>query len=539
LRLTPERVEPWVRAEVVNRLRLDAAEFGLAQGRALVRFDVQNAPVKEFRLRVPETFRNVDIAGPNIRRRDETGGVWRVEMQSRVAGAVLFTVTWDQAYDAEHPLDVKGVEAAGVERETGAVAILAPPPLQVAEATAGGDLARMDERDLPGWAGLGGSAEGATAWRYLRPGWNLAVRVRRYRDAEVLNALIDSARFATVLAEDGQAMTEMSLAVRNSGRQYLEVSLPDGAQLWTAFVDGQAVRLSLRDGRLLFPIEGRAGDVSRVEVVYTGEAAFPARRGTVELATPSFDAPVKDAAWDLYLPPGYDYGGFGGSMLHAPEAAGERRALMFSMGEYLESEGMKKAARVAQIDAKIKAAEQKLQSSDLKDVNVMYQEMRQSGSAADAPQQVRMRKLEGALKQAQASNVLESQRSFVALNTFAGAAPAMPGDQDASGREAEVEVAAMQYERLQQAQELAVAQVRPLHVALPRRGLRYGFVQALQTEAGRPMTVRLHAANGRGVSPALVFAGGAAGFLVLWGVCVVALRLTAPAASPHSPERPS
>jgi hypothetical protein len=33
---------------------------------------------------------------------------------------------------------------------------------------------------------------------------------------------------------------------------------------------------------------------------------------------------------------------------------------------------------------------------------------------------------------------------------------------------------------VQQAQEIAVAKVRPLRVNLPKRGVRYGFTQALQ-----------------------------------------------------------
>src|SRR6185295_15402471 len=71
-----EQIDPWVRAEVVNWLTLNGS---LLQGRAVIRYDIQNAPVKEFRLRVPTAFRNVEILGTNIRRRDQTNDEWRVE----------------------------------------------------------------------------------------------------------------------------------------------------------------------------------------------------------------------------------------------------------------------------------------------------------------------------------------------------------------------------------------------------------------------------------------------------------------------------
>ena len=70
--------------------------------------------------------------------------------------------------------------------------------------------------------------------------------------------------------------------------------------------------------------------------------------------------------------------------------------------------------------------------------------------------------------------------------------------------------------KLQQAQELAVAQVQPIHVNLPTRGLRHAFTQVLQTEPNKAMTIKLEAANEKTVNwPKRVGAGGAA-FLALW-----------------------
>jgi hypothetical protein len=92
------------------------------------------------------------------------------------------------------------------------------------------------------------------------------------------------------------------------------------------------------------------------------------------------------------------------------------------------------------------------------------------------------------------------------------------------GQGADEEVAAKQYDRLQQAQELAVAKVQPLHVNLPRRGLRFVFAQPLQTEVGQPMTVTFRAVNVRGVSVPLGLAVAAAGFAALWAVAFLAVR---------------
>src|ERR1035438_1500491 len=191
----------------------------LVSGRTQVKYDIANAPVKEFRIRVPAACKNVELTGAQIRRRDETNGEWRVELQSKVRGDYLLTVTWELPRTGKTNLvELAGIEALGVEREAGYIAIVARPPLQVADQASGELLNKIDVRELPQWAGHPDVAT-VLAYRYLRPGYKLTLDARRYDEAEVLQALIDSARFATVVADDGQMMTEVTLSIRNNGRR--------------------------------------------------------------------------------------------------------------------------------------------------------------------------------------------------------------------------------------------------------------------------------------------------------------------------------
>src|SRR5205823_13449848 len=82
-----------------------------------------------------------------------------------------------------------------------------------------------------------------------------------------------------------------------------------------------------------------------------------------------------------------------------------------------------------------------------------------------------------------------------------------------------------QWAKLQQAQELGIAQVQPIHVNLPTRGLRHAFTQVLQTETNKSMTIHLMAANQKVVSWPKRVAVGAGCFLALWlGVSLLAHR---------------
>ena len=533
LTVATEPMEAWVRAEVVNVLTLTET---LLSGRAVVRYDIQNAPVKEFRVRVPAGVKNVELLGAAIRRRDETNSEWRVELQNKVRGTFTLTVTWESPRDTKtNQLDFAGVQALGVERENGALAVLAKAPLQVVEKSASEELVKIDARELPDWAGVSGiasrsGAEAAVmAYRYLRPGYKLTLDVRRYDEATVLQALVDSATLTTVVADDGQMMTEMKLAVRNNGRQHLEIKLPPGAHIWSAFVAGQPVRPGQRDGKLLLPLERSGADEAPVpvELVFVGTNKFPRARGEVNLASPELDVPLKNARWDLYLPLDYEYRDFEGSMTHSSEVAAAV-ATSYTLADYTRQE---QSARVVNRDnfvSSLSNARSQLKAGNFKDFNGALKQAA-ANSYQDESTVQELKKLEDDVRKVQGSNLLQAQQRYVARNNEQSDAPNAPqggwaGQQQLAqaaqpaqqAGEYDLKVAEQQWGKLQQAQEIAEVTVQPLRVNLPTRGLRHSFTQVLQTGVQKPMTIKFAATNTTrpGWFKTLLFAVG--GFLVLW-----------------------
>jgi hypothetical protein len=525
LSVATESVEAWVRAEIVNTITLTEA---LVSGRALVRYDIANAPVKELRVRVPAAFKNVEISGPNIRRRDQTGDVWRVELQSKTRGSYTLTVTWEQPRSAStktNAVELSGIAAEGVERETGLLAIIARPPLQVTELTAQ-DLQKVDVGDFPDWAGRPDQTT-ALAYRYGRPGYKLALDARRFDEADVLQALVDNARFTTVVADDGQMMTEISLSVRNNGRQFLEVELPAAARVWSAFVAGQPVRPSLREGKLLLPIEqsGADGAAMSVELTYVGTNAFPRTRGRVAFASPKFDVPLKNARWELFLPADYDYEKFSGTMTREVVAAAKPSLLNFSLSEYTRMERANKEGVKAEVKRDVSEAEKNLSSGNVRDAVADYKRAKARRLLKDEDADVKM--LEQKLNDAQASNLIVAQDEFTRRYGLALNEPQQQRAEKAgkAGVQYDTAAAEQQWQKLQQAQEIVAAKVQPLRVNLPVRGLRYAFTQVLQTEVNKAMTIQLQAANTKTGHWLNRIGLGLVSFLALWAVvAVVAVR---------------
>jgi hypothetical protein len=389
-------------------------------------------------------------------------------------------------------------------------------------------LQRVDAGDFPDWAGSPDNAM-ALAYRYVRPGYHLTLDVRRFDEAEVLQALVDSARFTSVVADDGQMMTEMSLSVRNNGRQFLEIALPAGARVWSAFVADQPVRPSLRDGKLLLPIESSGADdgAITVELTYVGMNAFPRDRGSLGFASPKFDVPLKNARWDVYLPPDYDYQKFSGTMTREIASAPETWSSSFSILDYSRMEQAKKASAKVEVDRDVSEARRQLAGGNMREASATFNRAK-TRLYTDKREDGDVQQLEKDLQTAQASNLINAQNDFATRNagetTTDGKFPAQ--QVPSSGGLNDNAAAGQQWIKLQQAQEIVTAKVQPLRVNLPIRGQHFAFTQVLQTESGRPMTIQLFTTSTKAVSWPMRGLTAIGAFLMLWALVAIVSRLT-------------
>ncbi|HXR08337.1 MAG TPA: hypothetical protein VN765_13455, partial [Candidatus Acidoferrum sp.] len=485
-----EKIDPWVRVEIAQIIAISDT---LLSGSAIVRYEIQNAPVKTFRFQIPAAFTNTEFNCPNLRRRDQnpSTGEWSVELQNAVYGRFQFAITWEKPVDLKtNALDLPGIQALGVERESGFVIVRGKPSLQVAEKSSSGELMRMDASELPDW--LGGVEGQVLAWRYMRPGYNLSVRADRLADAAVLQALAEQMLLTTVVADDGQSMTEMQLAVRNNGLQHLEVELPPNSTVWSAFVGGEAVRPAMSKGRLLLPLEAAdtAADTPvAVELTFIGQEKFPAGSGQVKLISPKLNVPLNNAHWDLYLPPDYDYQKFAGSMTHEVQAAAVLQS--YSLSEYRAQETVKKAAKQAAAANFISNARQVLASGNVKGINNLDNgQFNPNSLVFDSATRKELEDVKQNVDRLQISNLGQQNRVYNNYGIITVAPQA--------GKTEEEAVARQQWSKLAQSQQLAVARVQPLRVNLPTRGLHHGFTQVLQTQVDEPLSIQFTAANSRG-----------------------------------------
>ena len=352
----------------------------------------------------------------------------------------------------------------------------------------------------------------------------------------------------TVVADDGQVMTEVSLSIRNHGRQYLEIELPEKTTVWSAFVAGEPVRPSRREGRLLLPLErNTASDApTAVELTFVGQDKFPKTRGSVALISPKFDVPLKNARWDLYLPPDYDYSQFEGSMSRTRDTVAPV-AQVYSLSEYNVQQRGQYEQQKAELKSEVQVARENVKGGNLRQAISSYSRAKSKGQQfkPETEENRELVQIEKDVRRAQVSNLIGAQNCYFFENAaklgdqqllqvvgpqFARNQPAQQRAQTQGGQAAnlylnnDMEVAGQQWDKLEKAQHVAVAKVAPLRVNLPTRGVRYSFAQVLQTELRKPMTIRLLAENTK--VPNWTSRGGLCllGFAALWIIVAAVSR---------------
>jgi hypothetical protein len=375
-----------------------------------------------------------------------------------------------------------------------------------------------------------GTDAAVLAYRYLRPGYSVVSTVQQFEEAALLQALVESVHLVTVVSDDGQRISELTLSVQNQGRQYLELKLPEDVTVWSAFVGGQPVRPSRRNGSHLLPIErlGGADQPLSVRLTYVGRGRFPRTRGRVEFESPAFGVPLKDARWDIFLPPDYEYRRFRGSMeLQTTSVA--PLAQEFTLAEYARQEVTTAESSRAQIAGNIRRARSLLSAGKVQEA-VEDLNLYRAVAGADAVAQGELRQLEEALSRGQASNLIQAQRDYTFSNTARYQDQVTPDQAALQARAAddEQEAARRQVQALQKTQAIGITRVQPLRVNLPTRGLRHSFTQVLQTEVDKPLTVQFTARNTRETGSLRRFTLWVAAFAVLWIGAGIAVFLRPP-----------
>ena len=292
---------------------------------AEVNLEVTQGAAREVKIQIPDKVMINQVLGAMVADWEVKNGELAVSFLEPLEQNARFVITGESRSPRDGPMDIPLLRLLNAERETGGVAVevlgageikdLKTEGLESADATDLGEL--VANRQSPSLAAFRFRAgEGKMAR-------SLNVTIARYTPQAVLMANVEEARYQALVSSEGKTFVQARYAVRNNQRNFLKITLPRGATLWSASLSGKAVRPGQApDGSLLLPLDkSRAGEEApafAVEVVYLIRGTAWNDKGQFQVGLPALDLPVSRTGLLLYHPPLFRVTAEPGSFRSAP-----------------------------------------------------------------------------------------------------------------------------------------------------------------------------------------------------------------------------
>jgi hypothetical protein len=315
----PERVQGKFDAQVDTLISLGEVAVS---GSTSVEINVKSGSIDALELELPADVNLLGLTAPSLReqRLEEAAGrqLAILEFTQPMEGRFRVELGYERILrEGDGEVGVPRIAVRGAEVEQGRIGVEALSAAEVRTASSE-QLTPLDASDLPRQLVLRTSNPILLAFKYTHaePAPRLALSVTRHSLLGVQEAAIDRAAYRTLFTSDGLRITTASFTVRNSSKQFLRVRLPEGAEVWSVFVDGHQEKPALDEagagdreagGRdvLIKIINSTEG--FPVELIY----ATPGKRmgwfGSLAARLPRPDILVTHASWDLFLPEGPIY----------------------------------------------------------------------------------------------------------------------------------------------------------------------------------------------------------------------------------------
>ncbi len=312
---------------------------------------------------LPEGFTLVDSEVPEgvkVRAEGESGNEIRAYLPQSTGDTAQFIIYAERQFRGD-ALSVSPLMCKQAKRSVGMVAMSSRE--RRINLKTGAAMEEIDTRLISGTLMALGETEPEKLLKFSVSGYEInpfELRLEKENRADSIDAYVREASYYASLNSDGIFMIEGSISLINNNRQFLAVDLPEGASIQSAFVDSGGVKPVTDDtGNILIPIRPKKHSLDglvKVEFVFTMIGKKMGEEGIRRIELPTLDIPANRTDLHLFLPKGYEYEDFYGSLESGKPA--------FTRTSYIsrkEKEAMELARKRAE-------EEKRLEASDYNDV---------------------------------------------------------------------------------------------------------------------------------------------------------------------------
>jgi hypothetical protein len=291
---------------------------------AIASITVLQNTIKAMTLKIPDKYQILDVTGQVV-------GDWKekevkgqrmldVSLKTPRQGRFDFFIRGERIFEEGTVIaDFNGFALPGSVREKGFIAVEMKGSAE-AKVTETGGLDRASFSELPPQL-VGTSVKPLIfAYKYLRHPYRMVLDITKHKELPVMSTVVDSASGITLFTEDGKLVHSLTYTVRNTWKQFMEVALPRDAELWGTYVAGKAVKPTKNEqDKILIPLnrsQSSEGGLAPfdVELIYFQKAKKFEWFGIKKSSFAIPDLIMSRVIWSVYLPFGYSFVHFGGTM---------------------------------------------------------------------------------------------------------------------------------------------------------------------------------------------------------------------------------
>jgi hypothetical protein len=309
-----ERIPPKLYAEVYH---LTSIEDDALKVESDIIYNILHSELDNVRVSIPQDMNVLSVHGEGV-------GEWQETVQDNAnmilipftygkKGAVTVHIAAEKSLANEGKVTAfSGFRVLDTVRESGFIGVELKTSAEVTVTESEG-LEAVAVQKLPQVLHNRSVKPLMHGFKYHKHPYSLVLAIDKHEKIAVPVATISSANAVTLFTEDGKVVYRLVYQVRNSAKQFLEIQLPEKADVWSVFVGHQPAESAINaEGQLLVPlIRSRPVDnrlnAFPVEVVYclVEEAFSLLRSRTAQL--PAVDLLTSQLMWSVYLPNDYSY----------------------------------------------------------------------------------------------------------------------------------------------------------------------------------------------------------------------------------------
>jgi len=323
--------------EVMNLLSIEDNALRVT---SRFKLNVLQNSISSVKVNIPEGYSVLYVQGDNYQEiRDwstETANgknVLTVPFGGEKEGTVTFTVTGEKIFtEDENEIDFNGFQVPQSVRETGFLGIEKKSAAE-AEIVANEDIDVVDIQELPFELVNMSTKPLILGLRYLRHPFSLILKITKHEELPMVNTVIDNASVMSVLLAEGKVISRVVYTMRNTGKQFLELSLPENSEIWSLYVDGKReIPSKNKEGKFMIPLirsrmTGENIAAFEVDILYYYKNKSLPILGSKKILFPKADVVISKMLWSCYLPLEYRYVHFGGNVEKEDIATGIRPLL--------------------------------------------------------------------------------------------------------------------------------------------------------------------------------------------------------------------